>query len=55
VLLIGAPRAVHVLGGMVDLTHAGSAVWYAARTPDRRGDALANAAVTLLLAVAELR
>ena len=55
VLLIGAPRSAHLAGGVVDLAHAGSALWYAARTPQRRADALANAAATLLLAVAEFR
>lgn len=53
VLLVGAPRALHVLGGVVDLSHAASADWYAARTPSQRGDALVNAAVTTVLAAAE--
>ncbi len=55
VLLLGASRRAHRLGGLVDLTHASTAVWYAARTPARRGDALVNAGVTLLLAGAEFR
>lgn len=53
VVLVGAPQRLHVLGGIVDLSHAASAVWYAARTPSRRGDALVNAAVTTVLAAAE--
>lgn len=53
VLLLGAPRGYHLVGGTVDVTHAVTAFAWAFRDRARRGDAVINAAASLALAIAE--
>lgn len=54
-LTLAAPRAMHRVGGVVDLLHAGSMVGLAVLDPRRRRAAALNAVIATLFGAGELR